>query len=1102
MSMLIISYFDSINFDKRSESDLEKYFSVMNSIVPIVSNIFSSVGHEKEQSFAHSSFLLLLKMLPLEDYMMKHIIIGLEHQSNRVQISTMIYLKEAINSFGKNFASTISNKIGGKIISLIDSASGAIRDQVPLLLEALYNYDSEIRYRPQMKKLRRDQFETINKLFNTVDEKKKFVTIEEEQEVEILKSIKKSFPKLTDPLIVEKTKTLEIDELKKKMESIRTNLLSVGKHSWEEKANYLKMIKDLIERGACNYNEFFEILKTFTKLISNLLKESRAAIIHEATEMLNVLSENGGELSMHFLGPIMKDLIVLLSSANQILAEHSNTCIKTILIYSRPHSIPLICNHIIKDGHPQTRIKCMEYLVLLAEEGDLDFVNSNIEDIYEAIFIASKEANEVVRSRSRFCFVSLLKRWPLTEKNVWDKWDESIRQLCIKERLITIKDGKLEVTDEKLGIGIISSLLIPNKRNDEKSISKSLSAGNLNNSLERMAPKRLDVPLVESNTGVLRKSSNQTSNNGPTRIPIDSRPVQNAIPLKAQRLLNQSIGTSLKSNNTSQKLNNTNIKPELKAIRTKETELQKQKESKKEVTNIRTKSSILPMRDNIQNDKNLDSVNKSEIQLEIVKDTIESKTYKEFNILIRECSANNKNRITFITKLHKMINEEALLKVWKNEKVVEMFVRIICERLLDSQTKVVQTCLEILHLIQDKQLKILISNLEVFTSSLFTVAFSESNKEEIKKEAQSILLLFSAESPSRLINVMIKKMELNDILFRTYIIQTITLVVDHLLQYFEKKQDRLKHFLTIVLVKPNSWKQNLKMTRTIVKMIKSMYEIMGDDILDLLKSLKIQNREEFLKTIDLGKEKSLKDLNTSRSLKRQISLKELPSSSLSLRTATFERIKDEELNKKIESFTPLKPRTPSTPNTLNAFINEISSTPNILATVMSSSVKIPSSPFIPRTPSRSVSTPKNLGSLIKENIKNEASIDLKQSFTSLTPFKLTFSVSKSEIEEILVFIEQQLELEQPNWSECDSKMQSIYEKLVQDSLSQAETRRIFDIIQQALIKSPGYVRLRAFSLTKLLKTKISSEDWDYQFGRFGRIQQKLILGNEKPQILI
>ncbi|KAM3388114.1 hypothetical protein ACQJBY_010718 [Aegilops geniculata] len=224
-------------------------------------------------------------------------------------------------------------------------------------------------------------------------------------------------------------------ELLREFEKIAATL--VPEKDWSVRIAAMQRIEALVYGGAIDYPSFLTLLKQLIPPLSTQLADRRSTIVKQACHLLNVLSKEllgDFEPCAEQFIPMLFKLVVI---TVLVIAESSDTCIKTILRNCKVARIlPRVADTAKNDRSAILRARCCEYALLILEYwADAPEIQRSA-DLYEDLIkCCVADAMSEVRSTARTCYRMFTKTWPERSRRLFMQFDPAI------QRTINDEDG-------------------------------------------------------------------------------------------------------------------------------------------------------------------------------------------------------------------------------------------------------------------------------------------------------------------------------------------------------------------------------------------------------------------------------------------------------------------------------------------------------------------------------------------------------------------------------------------------------------------------------------------------------------------------------------
>ncbi|KAF7002506.1 hypothetical protein CFC21_017992 [Triticum aestivum] len=245
----------------------------------------------------------------------------------------------------------------------------------------------------------------------------------------------KSTPRESTLFGVEPVRVHSEKELLREFEKIAATL--VPEKDWSVRIAAMQRIEALVYGGAIDYPSFLTLLKQLIPPLSTQLADRRSTIVKQACHLLNVLSKEllgDFEPCAEQFIPMLFKLVVI---TVLVIAESSDTCIKTILRNCKVARIlPRVADTAKNDRSAILRARCCEYALLILEYwADAPEIQRSA-DLYEDLIkCCVADAMSEVRSTARTCYRMFTKTWPERSRRLFMQFDPAI------QRTINDEDG-------------------------------------------------------------------------------------------------------------------------------------------------------------------------------------------------------------------------------------------------------------------------------------------------------------------------------------------------------------------------------------------------------------------------------------------------------------------------------------------------------------------------------------------------------------------------------------------------------------------------------------------------------------------------------------
>uniref|UniRef100_A0A3B6C9G9 TOG domain-containing protein n=1 Tax=Triticum aestivum TaxID=4565 RepID=A0A3B6C9G9_WHEAT len=368
------------------------------------------------------------------------------HKSWRVREEFVLTVATAVGLF----ASTellMQRVLLSPVLQLMNDSNQSVREAAMSCIEEMYkNMGSQFHEELQRHNLPTYMLKEINSRLNRIEPK---VPASDgtatQHKVAASRSVSvnpkrgsprtKSTPRESTLFGVEPVRVHSEKELLREFEKIAATL--VPEKDWSVRIAAMQRIEALVYGGAIDYPSFLTLLKQLIPPLSTQLADRRSTIVKQACHLLNVLSKEllgDFEPCAEQFIPMLFKLVVI---TVLVIAESSDTCIKTILRNCKVARIlPRVADTAKNDRSAILRARCCEYALLILEYwADAPEIQRSA-DLYEDLIkCCVADAMSEVRSTARTCYRMFTKTWPERSRRLFMQFDPAI------QRTINDEDG-------------------------------------------------------------------------------------------------------------------------------------------------------------------------------------------------------------------------------------------------------------------------------------------------------------------------------------------------------------------------------------------------------------------------------------------------------------------------------------------------------------------------------------------------------------------------------------------------------------------------------------------------------------------------------------
>lgn len=719
------------------------------------------------------------------------------------------------------------------------------------------------------------------------------------------------------------------EELRKEMASIAKELKDADKRAndWEKHLVQLRKLQGLVVGGAIEFRNFMEcLIPAYINIFKQLLPMSRAQISDETTKALNIMATYGGHHVSSFFEKIMKILVEKLHATNAIIVEQGFNCISTILRAARPNVGVLIADLTIKDLHASTRLHCIQLIHQLISEGEHEYTDKYAETFQTAVKAALSDSDSETRTNARATYAAFHKRWPQRGMVLWEGLEGSIRSALEREGKAPTRAGSDSILSAhgssapKLthsGSSIPHPLHSSPVHLDELSssvqlptVKASTSSGQLGNiasasaaSKSVIAPsgphagaKREKPPtgherLPSASRGANVASSSANTVGTATRIAqtttASSKTANLAVAPKAPQRVVDSSQTPRKLVSSSALGKPTLPPASISKSTSAGANLVDRVSAKEKVSTSSAKSTSSKLeKANISDTASDTSVDSNKVTTsETLSDTASntssllstpskssysgsSTDTTEFRNIHKRCSlTDSEERFKAFEAMRTLLRTDELPGLWKNQELVKTTLLTTLGRgLVDSQTRVIQACLDILQLISSEHPDVYEIGLDLVATALFQASWNPSLRDDQKSIAQALvvelaevstllpaskLVLTASSSASALLKAAMKALDINDVKIKYATVRSLSLFISRTLVYFDKQPKRVESFIKWLAIKPNAINASIDMTRAVTEVFGHLYNMLGEGFAVPLRTIKFTGQDTVMKKLKI-----------------------------------------------------------------------------------------------------------------------------------------------------------------------------------------------------------------------------------------------------------